>query len=160
MNGVEMSVVVWSSTVNVNHMHLSLMCGGQSCVLQSLCGLARLSKCVSVGMFCPLGALCKRCWERGMALGMMLLHSNHLTHAWWHTTLCAMSHHVSFLLLNHKWNSVATRNVCGVCGVNAFMFSPIPWANTCHNGFMNLHPKCTWYAVILLPHLHLCVGYV
>ena len=30
-----------------------------------------------------------------------------------------MSHHVSFLLLNGCWNSVASRNRCCVCGVNA-----------------------------------------
>ena len=142
---------------------MSATCTRPSCVrgshmYQSLCVVANSASLFGVGMFCPLGALCKRHRGRGMALGMMSLHNNHLTHAWWYTTLCAMSHHVSFLFLNREWNSVAARNGCCVCGVNAFMFSPIAWANTCHNAFTNLHSKCTWSTVILLPHLHLCVG--
>ena len=42
----------------------------------------------------------------GMALGMMSLQSTHLTPAYMYTTLCAMSHHLSFLLLNCGWNSL------------------------------------------------------
>ena len=135
--------MAWSSTtVDVSHMHQSLMCvkGIHVCVSKPVCCF-KVSKSFGVGMFCPLRASCKRRWERGLALGMMSLHSNHLTHAWWYTTLCAMSHHVSFLFLNREWNSVAARNGCCVCGVNAFMFSPIAWANTCHNAFTNLHSK-------------------
>ena len=30
----------------------------------------------------------------------------------------------SFLLLNREWNTVAARNVCCVCGVNAVSVSP------------------------------------
>ena len=42
---------------------------------------------------------------------MMSLQSSHLTHAWQYTTLCAMLHHLSFLLLNRGWNSAPSRNV-------------------------------------------------
>ena len=139
-------------------MHPSLMYvrGNHMCVSKHVCCF-KVSKSFGVGVFCQLWALWKRHWERGMALGMMSLHSNHLTHAWWYTTLCAMSHHVSFLL-SCEWNSVPARNGCCVCGVNAFMFSPIAWANTCHNAFTHLHSKSTWSTVILLLHLHLSVG--
>ena len=75
-----------------------------------------------------------------------------------HNTVCHVTPCASFLFLNCEWNSVAARNGCCVCGANAFMFSPIACANTCHNAFTNLHSKCTWSTVILLPHLHLSVG--
>ena len=49
-DGVEVSVMAWSSTtVDVSHMHLYLVCEGQSRVLQSMCVVGRLSKCVGVG---------------------------------------------------------------------------------------------------------------
>ena len=82
------------------------------CVLASsisLMVLACLAKC----------GHCVRRSESGMALVMMSLQSSHLTHAWLYTTLCATSHHLSFLFLNRGWNSVPSRNGCCVCGVNA-----------------------------------------
>ena len=71
-------------------------CTRPSCVrgshvcIKALC-CCKFSKSFGVVMFCPLRVLRRRCWERGMALGMMSLHSNHLTLAWCCTTLCAMS---------------------------------------------------------------------
>ena len=55
-------------------------------------------------------------WQ--LSLGMLSLQSSHLTHAWSSTILCAMSHHASFFLLDHVWNSVPSRNACCVCGMN------------------------------------------
>ena len=83
--------MAWSSTtVDVSHIHPSLMCvrGSHVCASKPVC-CWKLSKPLGVGMFRPLGVFCKRRWERGMALGMMSLHSNHLTHAWWYNnTVC------------------------------------------------------------------------
>ena len=155
--GSECHGVVINNSRCQPHAPIPRVCEGQSYVYQTMCVVARSASHLVLGCSANSGH-CARHWERGMALGTMSLHSNHLTHAWWYTTLCAMSHHASFLLLNREWNSVAARNGCCVCGVNAFMFSPIAWANTCHNAFTNLHSKCTWSTVFLLPHLHLSVG--
>ena len=86
--------MVWSSTtVDVSHMHPSLVCVRGSHVHSKHVICCKVSKSFGVGMLCQLRTLCKRRWERGMALGMMSLHNNHLAHAWWYTALCAMSHH-------------------------------------------------------------------
>ena len=90
----------------------------------------------------------------------MMLHSSHLTHAWWYTTLCAILHHASFLLLNHGWDNVPSRNVFRDCGIKAFSVSPFACAKIDHSGFTYLHSKCTWSTVIRFPHLHLSVSCV
>ena len=76
--------------------HPSCVRRSHECVSKPVC-CCKVSKSFGVGMFCQLRALCKRRWERGMTLGMMSLHNNHLTHVWWCTTLYAISHHASFL---------------------------------------------------------------
>ena len=96
-------------------MHSSLVLEGQSHVYHSQCILASSISLSVLACFAKCGH-CVRRSESGMALAVMSLQSSHLTHACMHTTLCAMSHHVSFLLLNGGWNSVPSRN--GSC-VNA-----------------------------------------
>ena len=50
MDGVEVSVMAWSSTtVDVSHMHPSLVCVGQSRVAQSLCVVASSASFFGVG---------------------------------------------------------------------------------------------------------------
>ena len=56
-----MSVMEWSSTVvDVSHMHPSLVCvrGSHVCASKHVC-CCKVSKCVGVGVFCQLRALCK-----------------------------------------------------------------------------------------------------
>ena len=50
-----------------------------------------------------------------------------------------------------------SRNVRCVCGTNGFTESPFACVKIAHSGFTNLHSKCTWSTVILMPHLHLSV---
>ena len=137
-------------------MHPSLVIEGQSLVYHSRCFLASSISLMVLACFAKCGH-CVRRSESGMALGMMSLQSSHLTLACMYTTLCAMSHHVSFLLLNRGWNSVPSRNAFCVCGMIEFTESPFACAKISHNGFTNLHSKCTSSTVILLPHLHLSV---
>ena len=91
MDGVEVSVMGWSSTlVNVSP------CTCPSCVRNS-------HMCIKADVFLPARSIslvlmcaarcghCARRSESGMALGMMSLQSSHLTHAWSSTTLRPMS---------------------------------------------------------------------
>ena len=99
--------------------HAPVPCSwGQSCVYHSRRILASSISLMVLACLAKCGH-CVRRSESGMALGMMSLQSSHLTHACMYTTPCAMSHHLSFLLLNGGWNSAPSRNGCCVCGVNA-----------------------------------------
>ena len=92
-------------------------------------------------MFCPLWALCKALGKRnGFGDDVIAQQPPHPCLVV-HNTVCHVTPCIS-PFLSHKWNSVPARNVSCVCGVNAFMFSPIAWVNTCHNAFTNLHSKC------------------
>ena len=94
--GSECRGVVFNNSRCQPHAPVPRVCEGQSRVSQSLCVVASSASLLVLGCSANSGH-CARHWERGMALGMMSLHSNYLTHAWWSTTPCAMSHHVSFL---------------------------------------------------------------
>ena len=87
MDGVEVSVMGWSSTiVNVSPCSHPSLCEEQSCVYQSQCVLASSTNFMVLA--CPVRCgHCSRRSESGMALGMMSLQSSHLTHAWSSTTL-------------------------------------------------------------------------
>ena len=140
------------------HAPIPQVCEGQSRVSKPVC-CCKVSKSFGVGMFCPLGALCKALGKRnGFGDDVVAQQPPHPSLVV-HNIVCHVTPCVFPFFLNCEWNSVAARNGCCVCGVNAFMFSPNAWANTCHNAFTNLHSKDTWSTVILLPHLHLCVGY-
>ena len=118
MGGVEVSVMgCFINSCQCHSMHPSLVLEGQSHVYHSQCILASSISLSVLACFAKCGHCVSRS-ESGMALGMMSLQSSHLTHACKYTTLCVMSHHVSFLL-NRGWNSAPSRNGCCVCGVNA-----------------------------------------
>ena len=118
-DGVEVSVMAcFINSCQCQPIHPSLVIEGQSCVYHSQCILASSISLSVLACFAKCGH-CVRRSERGMALGMMSLQSTHLTHACMYTTLCAMSHHLSFLPYERNWNSVPSRNDCCVCGVNA-----------------------------------------
>ena len=95
--GSECHGVIFNNSRCQPHAPVPHVCEGQSRVYQSLCVDASSASHLVLGCSAHSGVLCKRRWERGMALGMVSLHNNHLTHAWWCTTLCAISHHASFL---------------------------------------------------------------
>ena len=82
MDGVEVSVMRWSSTlVNASPCTRPSCFEEQSHVYQSRCALA--SSINFMVLMCD--ARCGHCARRsesGMALGMMSLQSSHLTHAW------------------------------------------------------------------------------
>ena len=81
MDGVEVSVMGWSSTiVNVSPCTRP-SCEEQSCVYQSRCVLASSTNNLVFACAVRCGH-CARHSESGMALGMMSLQSSHLTHAW------------------------------------------------------------------------------
>ena len=80
-------------------MHPSLMCEEQLHMYQSQCVLASLTNFL-VLMCATRCGHCARYSESGIALGMMLLWSSHLTIAWTPTTLCVMSH-LAFVNLFH-----------------------------------------------------------
>ena len=156
VDGVEVSVMgCFINSCQCQPMHPSLVLEGQSRVYHSQCILASSISLMVLACLAKCGH-CVRRSESGMALGMSL-QSTHLTHACMYTTLCAMSHHLSFLLLNRGWNSVPSRNACCVCGVNA-IHSESACAMIDHSGFTILHSECTSSTVILLPHLRHCVG--
>ena len=116
---VEVSVMgCFINSCQCQPMHPSLVLERQSRVYHSRCILASSISLMVLACFAKCGHCVSRS-ERGMALVMMSLQSSHLTLACMYTTLCAMPHHVSFLLLNGGWNSVASRNGCCVGGVNA-----------------------------------------
>ena len=116
MDGVEVSVMgCFINSCQCQPMHPSLVLEGQSRVYHSRCVLASSISLSVLACFAKCGH-CVRRSESGMALVMMSLQSSHLTLAWLYTTLCAMSHHLSFLLLNRGWNSLPSRNAWCVCG--------------------------------------------
>ena len=60
MDGVEVSVMVWSSTtVDSSHIDPSLVCVRGSRVCIKACELLQVSESFGVEMFCQLRALCK-----------------------------------------------------------------------------------------------------
>ena len=119
MDGVEVSVMVcFINSCQCQPIHPSLVIEGQSRVYHSRCVLASWISSSVLACLAKCGH-CVRRSESGMALGMMSLQSSHLTLTCIYTTPCAMSHHVSFLLMNRCWNSVASRTECCICGVNA-----------------------------------------
>ena len=76
------------------------------CVSKPVCS-CKLSQFVDDGMSSQMWALHEG-FRKGNGFGDdVIAHQPSLTHAWWCTTLCAMSNHVSFILLNGEWNSVA-----------------------------------------------------
>ena len=119
MDGVEVSAMACCiNSCQCQHIHPSLVLEGQSRVSHSRCVVASSISLMVLACLAKCGH-CVRRSESGMALGMMSLQSAHLTHARMYTTLCAMSHHMSLLLLNDNWDSLPSRNGCCVCGVNA-----------------------------------------
>ena len=149
VDGVEVSVMgCFINNCQCQPMHPSLVLEGQSCVYHSRCILASSISLSVLACLAKCGH-CVRRSESGMALVMMPLQSIHLTHACMYTTLCAMSHHVSFLFLNGGWNSVPSRNGCCVLGVNAFTVSlclcthkPLSSINSHHSMTACCHCDC------------------
>ena len=132
--------------------------GTVTCVYHSRCALASSVSLIVLECLAKCGH-CVRHWESGMALGMMPLQSSHLSHAWMYTTLCVISHHVSFLLLDGCWNSLPSRNGCCVCGVNAIHSESVclwnDWPQWFHESalkghFIHCHSLVTLAPVCLL----------
>ena len=143
VDGVEVSVMAcFINSCQCQPMHPSLVLEGQSRVYHTWCILASSISLSVLACFAKCGH-CVRRSESGMALGMSL-QSSHLTLACMYTTLCAMSHHLSFLLMNGGWNSVAFKEMPVVFVVSMpFTVSLFACAMIDHNGFTNLHSKCT-----------------
>ena len=129
-------------SVRTSHVHSFLVSGWDSHVCVKGCELME-------GEPACWHVVQKTTANRGMASTMVSLHSNHHTHAWWYTTLCVMFHHVFFLLLNPGWNSVAWRDGCCFCGVNALSVSLFARPNTCHCAFTKHRSKCETHHVWL-----------
>ena len=82
MGGAKVNVIAYfTNSCQCQSMHLSLILEGQSCVHHSWCILANLVNLMVLACLAKCGH-CVRRSERGMALGMMSLQSNYLTHTW------------------------------------------------------------------------------
>ena len=96
------------------------------CVSKHVC-CCKVSKSFGVGMFCQLGALCKALGKRN-GFGDDVTATVTTSPMPGSTQHCVSCHTMCLSFLNSEWNSVPARNICCVCGINAFMFSPIDWA--------------------------------
>ena len=113
MDGVEVSVMGWSSTlVNVSPCTRPSCFEEQSCVYQSQCVLASSTNFLVLMCAARCGH-CARRSESGMALGMMSLQSSHLTHAWSSTTLCHVTPCV--FLSSEPWLKQCSFKKCSLC---------------------------------------------
>ena len=141
MNGVEVSVMGWASTVVNVSPCTRPSCEEQSCVSKPMCS-CQLDQFHGVDVCCQVWTLCKafRKWN-GFGDDVVAEQSSHpclvVYDAMSHVTPCVF-------LSSESWLKQCAFMKCLLCLWNEWIHrSPFGCAKNAHSGFTNLHSKCT-----------------